>query len=402
MSFSPTYLFHGNALHLVRPGLAAWAGGGTLVVARGLCTYFRLDAKGIPALKRHAFLQLQLPQDAVYAQTGYFASEQGDFLHVWVWNQALVDSAIAQLQGGPSRWRLVPESACYAYPQHGTQLSLCARPAQGARASLVPDSAGYEGFVWNAQRSGWLGRKGALLDNQWWPQRPSAAQWLEFAQQNHVPGNAGVAAPAQLASLRPQMRPLASGWVRQGEVAVGARSGAQAALAGVPWALMGLGLAAAALCFYAGALLRQWDALEVTQEQLQAKTASATDSAATRRMESARKAQETAGSANAWAMSAARYFASPDVMALWVYLAGPLSRQNIMIREFDYRAGELRFLLIAPRGNMDLPAVLGVFEASAQLTDIGIEPTQDLTQLRMKAKFRKPAMLLGKVQEGKL
>ena len=399
MSFSPIYLFHGNALHLVQRGLAAWAGGATLVVARGLCTYFRLDAKGIPALKRSAFLQLQLPQHAVYAQTGYFASEQGDFLHVWVWNQALVDSAIAQRQGGPSRWRLVPESACYAYPQHGTQLSVCAGPAPAGQAR---DGSGYEGFVWNAERSGWLGRKGALLDNQWWPQRPSAAQWLEFAQQNHVPGNAGMAAPAQLARLQPQMRALASGWVRQGEVAVGARSGALAALAGVPWVATALGLVAAALCFYGGLLLRQWDALEVTQEQLQAKTASATDSAATRRMESARKAQETAASANAWAMSAARYFASPDVMALWVYLAGPLSRQNIVIREFDYRAGELRFLLVAPRGNMDLPGVLGVFEASAQLTDIGIEPTQDLTQLRMKARFRKPAILLAKAQEAKV
>ncbi len=396
MSLPATYLFSGNSLHLSERGLASWAVGARLVVARGLCTYFRLDAKGIPALKRSAFLQLQLPQHAVYAHTGYFASEQGDYVHVWVWNQALVDGAIASQQGGPARWRCVPESACYAYPHQSTQLSVCAGPALAGQAR---DGSGYEGFVWNAERSGWLGRKGALLDNQWWPQRPSAAQWQAFAQQNRVPSTAGTMASGQATRLRPHMRALASGWVRQGEVAVGARSGMLAVLAGVPWVAAALGAAAVAVCFYAGLLARQWDALEKTQEQLQAKTLSATDSEATKRLETARKAQEVASTANAWALAAARYFASPDVMGLWVYLAAPLSRQSVAIREFDYRAGELRFLLVAPRGNMDLPAVLGVFEASAQLTDIGIEPTQDLTQLRMKARFRKPAILLERASE---
>jgi hypothetical protein len=398
MTLQSIYLFSGNTLHAVQRGLAGRLLEAEVVVGRSLCTYFRLDAQGIPKLKRAAYLQLQLPAQAIYAHSGFYASQQANFIHVWVWDQALVDAAVHKQGLGKVRLHCVPETVGTVYAGVSAALNPCATVHTGSATG-----AGFEGLLFSAERTGWPGTAGALVQSAWWPERPNKQQWAAFSGLSVAPTVLAHTQATLGARLKPKMRALATGQVRNAMVhnnATGA-GGMAGTLVKLPWAVLALALCAAGLCFYAGALAKQYVDLEAQQGQLKIQTAAATDSVAGERVTKARSDQEIAQTANLWAVAAQGYFDSPDVMGLWTYLAKPLARQGVLLREFDYRAGELQFLLISPLASLDLPLVLSIFDGSPQLTNIVIEPTQDASQLRIKARFRTPGGTMGVQKEAR-
>lgn len=407
MNLQSNHLFSGKQLVTQAPGLLGHWAGITVWVSRAACVYVRLDARGIPWHKRSAFVQLQLPTHALYAHTGYFASYANDYVHVWLWDQSALEAA-AGLQSLPvQRLRCIPESARYRYKDTLAELLACpdlvADPSNGGHenhpmaGAAMP--AGFEGLLWRPQGQG----KCALADNCWWPVRPDAGQWARFADNSlaaAAPPSLTKQAVAAYGTRVACMPCLARGVVQHGAVsnvqglwqtkAHGDPSGVKR----LPWLAMCWMLGALALCANAAGVLQQWRVLEQAKVLVSpAAPAKAPATDTLRPVEMNRDAGPTTNkeamlaaiAANEEASASARYFAGPDLLLLWDYLATPFVREGVRLREFDLRAGELRMVLASAKEDMNLPQVLAMLEACPMLKDVGVEPTQNLRELRVKA-----------------
>ena len=189
------------------------------VLSRPLCRFNRFDLSRLPAAKRKAALNLQLPQWSPFSDSGYAIVWQEGFASVWCWDNGRVDAEIQKLGKLSKSQQKLPETLL--------------RPPLQAGLRLLKCLDGAEGQYW---------QEGQLIASRWWPQRPDEHAWLAFQRE------CGIAADAQQARVTLQDLPLLTRpWAK---VSVPGASGADIPLAelGLYAALVfGLGLTTAVM-----------------------------------------------------------------------------------------------------------------------------------------------------------
>lgn len=163
---------------------------GTLqwVLARPLYRFHIFDLTQVPAKNRTQALRLELAQWTPFANSDYYVGWHGPQALVWGWNADKVNPAIAAQGLKAQRVQILPETVLHTPFDGGLCLSHC--------------QEGYEGQRW---------REGQLEHSRWWPQTPTADEWLMFQR------DAGIA-PAEQQNQPPAPRVSALGprpWVNQ-------------------------------------------------------------------------------------------------------------------------------------------------------------------------------------------
>ncbi len=141
--------------HVQRPdpgfGKAEW------ILARGLCHFKLIDLSHVPLRERARALSLQVGQFSPFAASDHYALWQEGRALVWYWDREYVQRSMTEAGLAPERVRVLPESVLYKQGTSGLRLI---RNLQGA-----------EGQFWE---------DGCLLQSRWWKVVPDAAEWLAF------------------------------------------------------------------------------------------------------------------------------------------------------------------------------------------------------------------------------
>ena len=173
------------------------------VVPRAELLHRRLDLNSLPPRQRKAAAHIALMRERPTADAAErLAWTNGGIAHAWLWSPP-GDVAAAIAQGG--NW--LPET-------------LLQRPPTEDGMRLVNQLDGVEGQVWQG---------GALLASQWWPQRPTLADWHRF-----VRSSGRMAAEYETVPFAQDI-PLSRPWARvarRGGRATGSERWAWRALAG--------------------------------------------------------------------------------------------------------------------------------------------------------------------------
>ena len=154
MQNRPRALFSpGRSLPSEAPGLRqpkGLLGAQEWVIPRRDCQYRQQDFRALPPRKRLAAARLAVARFLPAADARIHMAWQGGIAHYWIWTPARDTALVFR------RW--LPESLLYPPPA-----------LDGPR--LLAVSEGVEGQYWNG---------GVLEASQWWPRRPSDAEWLNF------------------------------------------------------------------------------------------------------------------------------------------------------------------------------------------------------------------------------
>lgn len=136
----------------------------TWVLVRAMCHFRQIDLSHVPLRARAQALSLQVAQFSPYPATGHYTVWQTGLALVWYWDEAAVRRGLAEVNLDPRRVRVLPESVLYVPGASGLRLT---RNLQGMEA----------------QR--W--QNGRLLQSRWWKEIPGAGEWLAFQRDIGLP-----------------------------------------------------------------------------------------------------------------------------------------------------------------------------------------------------------------------
>lgn len=162
------------------------------VLARPLYRFQTFDLTQVPGKNRSQALHLELAQWTPFSNSGYFVGWHGAQALVWGWNADKVQAAITAQGLKPKRVQILPETLLRTPLQSGLCITRC--------------HEGFEGQLWQDR---------LLVRSRWWPQPPSADEWLSFQRDASIP-------PAEQQNQSPATReapPLAKPWLHQSESA---------------------------------------------------------------------------------------------------------------------------------------------------------------------------------------
>ena len=162
------------------------------VLSRPLYRFQTFDFAEVPEKNRSHALQLELTQWTPFANSGYFVGWRGSQALVWGWNADKVHAAIVAYGLQPRRVKIIPESVMQTPIQDGLCVTECRE--------------GFEGQLWQS---------GSLARSRWWPQMPSADEWLSFQRDAAI-------APTDQQTLPPAPRHsshTAKPWLHQSDSA---------------------------------------------------------------------------------------------------------------------------------------------------------------------------------------
>jgi len=134
-----------------RVGAAQW------VLSRPLYRFRRFDLKHISKAQRTQALRLQIRQWSPYAGPGQYVVWGQDHALVWAWDADRLEADLAAQELKPKSTRVIPESLLHPPLLSGLRLVACLD--------------GVEGQLWQEQRP---------VHSRWWPETPSATEWLNF------------------------------------------------------------------------------------------------------------------------------------------------------------------------------------------------------------------------------
>ena len=305
------------------------------VLTRPLYRFQTFDLTQVPAKSRPQALQLELAQWTPFAKSGYFVGWHAARAWVWAWNADLVEAAIAAQGVRLKRVQILPESLLRAPVESGLCLARCRE--------------GFEGQFW----------QGRLLErSRWWPQLPSADEWLSFQR------DAAIAPEAQQTRLPPP-REAALGptpWLRQSESAASLGT-----LVERP--LMALGL----LCLLAPALWFGLNLYKIEQntEQLRRQQAELQRQAAPI-LQARGQALDYQARISAL-QSLAR---TPDQLALMGRVAEVLPKNGTTLKDWDFSGRQLKITVSAAT---DVPAtpIIDVLQKAGPFSDVKALPGSD-------------------------
>lgn len=128
-----------------------------VVVGRELCLYARFDASRVPAKARASFLDLSVRRTAPFADPAFEAGWIHDVAHVWYWSRSRVADLIGPDRKNMRRTLCEPLLLGEIEPHDSTE--------------VLDLPHGIEARVWRDKQ---------LQGDRWWPNQPSAQEWLAF------------------------------------------------------------------------------------------------------------------------------------------------------------------------------------------------------------------------------
>lgn len=149
-------------------------GGLQWVLTRPLYRFKSFDLTQVPEKNRDQALRLELAQWTPFANSGYFVGWRGSKALIWGWDAGKVQVAMAAQGLKPKRMQILPESLLQTPLEAGLCLTRCRE--------------GFEGQLW----------RGRIIENsRWWPQMPTADEWLSFQRDAAIaPGEQQTGLPA--------------------------------------------------------------------------------------------------------------------------------------------------------------------------------------------------------------
>jgi hypothetical protein len=308
-------------------------------LARSLCRFNVVDLSAVPKNMRTKALALQLGQLSAYAHTGHYAAwDEGKAL-VWFWDQDVVLRSMALAGVTPQRVRVLPESALYA--AHGT----------GVR--LLTNLQGMEAQWW---------QEGHLLQARWWKQAPIAQEWLDFQRDLGL-----VATDRQVQVPTPMTLPL------EASAAPALSYGGGDAL-GAGWRDERLAYSLGLLLLFAPTawMAAGWAKSSLALEDITAATRAA-EGIATPLMNERDQALKALARSEAL-LALDRY---PDTLNLMARFSGVLPKGGAYLREWDFREGKLKLVLVMPDKALSNSALVSLLQADGSFDDVQIAPGND-------------------------
>lgn len=312
-------------------------GKATWVLARALCRFKYLDLAQVPEAARAQALLLQIPQFSPYPNTGHYAAWQHGCALVWYWDQDALLRSMAGVGLASQRVRVWPESVLYA--------------PLGSGLRLVKNLHGVEGQWW---------QDGRLRQCRWWKETPDAQEWLAFqrdmglvleARQLEVP-------PAQ--SLALQAAPTL-------------RSAASAGLSG-GWRDERLAYALGAVLLFSPTA---WIGAGMLKTQLalqDVRTTSGAVEAQARPLLEARDQALRIASRNQALLALDPY---PDPLDLMARIAGALPKGRAYLKEWDFKDGKLKVVLVTQGDALSSSALVGALQLAGGFDNVRIAPGTD-------------------------
>lgn len=152
------------------------------LVSRELCRFVQVPLLLDATIKQQLdALALQVTRLSPFRTTGSHFHLGGEFISLWLWDQAMVREAADAVGADVERLRILPETAM--------------RPPGGDGVRLVEALDGVEGQHWS---------QGSLAASRWWPAPPDQRAWMLFQRGASV-------SPADINPATPE--PLQLGWL---------------------------------------------------------------------------------------------------------------------------------------------------------------------------------------------
>jgi hypothetical protein len=261
----------------------------------------------IPKNQRVPALRMQIKQWSPYASAGSCVVIDHDTAMVWLWDKARVDAAIAEAGVQGTRVKVIPETLLIPQLNHGLR--------------LINTLEGVEAQLWKSN---------TLVASRWWPAAPGAEEWLAFQR------DAGIAEHATLPSGAQNSPLLSEPWARA--ASLDDYRALDTVVERLIYALAGVILAGATF-WYCAHLIKLGAAIS-------AKTAELADLNA--KAQPVIAARNEAQAALLRVQSLLDLDPYPDQLQLMAKVAEILPKNGTLIKEWDYRGGNLKLTMAAP------------------------------------------------------
>lgn len=320
--------------HVQRPD--AGFGKVTWVLARALCHFKLVDLSHVPLDARAQALSLQVAQFSPHPATGHYAVWRNGRALVWYWDQAAVQRGMAEEDLSVRRVRVLPESVLYVPGTSGLR--------------LIRNLQGVEGQCWQDDR---------LMQSRWWKDVPDAAEWLAFQRDIGLARESRQSEAPQILNLELNHTPQLSSSAG-GEAAGWRDERAVYALLALalftPTAWIGAKLIKAELA--------QRATLASTVE-LEAKALPQFD------------AREQALRAAARANALGGLDPYPSQLELMARVASALPKGATNLKEWDFRDGKLKIVLVMQNNTFSSSALVGALQETGGFENVQAAPGND-------------------------
>lgn len=305
------------------------------VITRPLYRFQTFDLNQVPDKNRDQALRLELAQWTPFANSGYFVGWHGSRALVWGWNADTVQAAIAEQGLTAKRVQILPESLLQTPLKGGLRLTRCRE--------------GFEGQFW---------RDGLIERSRWWPQTPTANEWLSFQRDAAIaPGDQQTGLPtAREGTLG------AKPWLHPSESAVNIGTLVERPL----MALGLLGLLAGALWFGLNLYKVQQNTARLREQQVQLQGQAAPI------LQARSQALDYLARINAL-QALARF---PNQLALMGRIAEVLPKNNTMLKDWEFQDRQLKITLTASIDVATTP-IIAVLQQAGAFSDVKALPGRD-------------------------
>ena len=305
------------------------------VLSRPLYRFQTFDLSQVPAKNRTQALSLELTQWTPFAKSAYYIGWYDQRALVWGWDANKVDAAIMAQGLKPQRVRILPETLLQTPHTEGLCISRCHQ--------------GFEGQLW---------RQGQLDRSRWWPQLPSADEWLMFQRDAAI-------APSEQQHQTPAPRVQqfqASPWLSQ------AGSSDDKSLHGER-----LGMAAGALALLAATLWygTAWYKAEVSTSALKDQLPLVQS-----QVEPLTQARSQALDYLARANVLRALAPYPAQLTLMAKVAQALPKDKSFVKEWDFKPGQLK-ITVTSATDISTTTLISQLQQISVLRDVKALPGRD-------------------------
>jgi hypothetical protein len=304
------------------------------VLARPLYRFHVIDLAQVPIKNRPQALQLELSQWTPFSNSGYYVGWNGHQALVWAWDAEKIGTAISERNLKPSRVDVLPESLLQVPLHSGPCVARCIE--------------GFEGQLW---------RSGKLQNSRWWPQIPTAQDWLLFQRDAGLP-------PDEQLNEPPTERGgtlAASPWLTASGQADTTRMAEH-----LSYAAMALFLLAPTAWYGSQWFKMQAAIAELAQQRQQMQS------------EAAPIAQARSQALNYQVRSNAlsKLYPYPEQLTLIAKLAQTLPQDKSILKDWDFQAGQLKFTITSV-GDISATSIISLLQQAGPFRDVKALPGRD-------------------------
>lgn len=306
------------------------------VLTRGLCHFKLIDLSHVPMRERARALSLQVGQFSPYAKSDHYTVWQDGRALVWYWDRESVQRRMREAGLAPERVRVLPESVLYARGNSGLR--------------LIRNLQGVEGQSW---------QDGRLLQSRWWKDVPDAAEWLAFQR------DLGLGGETRQAEAPP---PLGLELHHAPQFVSSARG------EGANWRDERIVYALLVLALF---IPTAWTGAKLIKSELARQTVLDSTAELEGKATPQMKAREQALRAAARSQALHNLDPYPNQLELMARVAGALPKGATYLKEWDFRDGKLKIVLVLQNDAFSSSALVGALQKAGGFDNVQAAPGTD-------------------------